>query len=359
VAREDYQWGVFTQDHKKLELSWTKGDCESIIESWEGGTPIPASEDYNLEFPEYIGSKRIDLFNYRMNTPEGVFIIRKLPGRKTGDFRWGIFRTHGELVAEHFSRAECEGLVREWASAALRRPNAGALPTNPPPQGPEVENWRAEEATNAQKNLLKSKGITASSGLTKGEASDQIDSLLHGISEGQKRRLAFYQIATVGLTKEEASESIDRYAAEHPEAEQQYQDWKASQLTSHPPSSMDQREWKDAVREIKNRTVAGGMDLPDSSPGDEPASVKQLEYIRSLVREIDESQLQRLTKPQAHAVIEEILKQKGNLAKQTAQQLLARQASPDKTISVKFIAMVGLLVIIVIATLYAFLSRLA
>lgn len=216
--------------------------------------------------------------------------------------------------------------------------------------------WRSEVATEAQKKLLESKGVQLPADLTKGEASDKIDLLLNGITEGQQRRLSFYKIPSVGVTKQEASDLIDRYAAEHPEAEQQYQDWKAKELRTHPPPSMNQREWGEALKEIENHPVAGGMVLPGSTPGDEAASVKQLEYIRSLVREIDEGQLQRLTKVQASAVIEEIIKQKENLAKQTAQQLLARQAVPEKAVNING-AMIAVLVIIVIIAVCVFLSR--
>jgi hypothetical protein len=216
--------------------------------------------------------------------------------------------------------------------------------------------WRNEIATDRQRKLLESKGIKVPAGLTKGDASDQIDSLLHGITEGQKRRLTFYQISSVGLTKEEASDLIDRYVAEHPEAEQQYQDWKAKELRSHPPHSMSQEEWEDALEEIEKQSVAVKMILPASGPGDEMASIKQLQYIRSLVREIDEVQLQALTKVQARAVIEEITKQKTSLSKETAQRLLAKHASAEKVITGKTVALVAVLVIIVVIIVCVVLS---
>jgi hypothetical protein len=216
--------------------------------------------------------------------------------------------------------------------------------------------WRNEIATEAQIRLLESKGVQVLSGLTKGEASDRIDALLHGITEGQQRRLRFYMIPSVGLSKEEASELIDRYVAEHPEAEQQYQDWKRKELIRHPPPSMNRQEWENAVEEIEKQSVAGRMVLPPSTPGDEVASAKQLQYIRSLVREIDEAQLQALTKTQAVAVIEGITKQKQILSRETAERLLTRHASPGGAITVKTVALAGLLLILVIFAIYVVLS---
>ncbi len=216
--------------------------------------------------------------------------------------------------------------------------------------------WRSEVATEAQKKLLESKGVQPPADLTKGEASDKIDLLLNGITEGQQRRLSFYKIPSVGVTKQEASDLIDRYAAEYPEAEQQYQHWKAEELRSHPPSSMNQREWEGALEEIEKQSVAVRMVLPTNDPEDEMASIKQLQYIRSLVREIDEVQLQGLTKIQACAVIEEITKQKTKLSKEMAHLLLARHASAEKLITAKTVALAAVLVIIVVIIVYVVLS---
>ena len=87
--------------------------------------------------------------------------------------------------------------------------------------------WRHDPATERQLQLLRSKGINITATITKGEASDLIDQIVTGPSEGQCRRLSFYGL-DVPTTRDEASEMIDGYIEDHPEAEALYQDWKRS-----------------------------------------------------------------------------------------------------------------------------------
>jgi hypothetical protein len=63
-------------------------------------------------------------------------------------------------------------------------------------------------------------------GLTKKQASDLIETIYNGATEGQVRRLKFYEINSEGLSKREAAVIIDDYIASHPDAENDYQLWK-------------------------------------------------------------------------------------------------------------------------------------
>jgi hypothetical protein len=110
VAASDFQWGVFNEQDKLLEYGYRKSDCDYAAETWEEGRAIPPAKEYNLQYPDYLGSKRLDPTTYRMDTPIGVFLIRKLPQAKRGDFRWGIFSLQGEFFPDHFTRTDCVSL---------------------------------------------------------------------------------------------------------------------------------------------------------------------------------------------------------------------------------------------------------
>ena len=89
----------------------------------------------------------------------------------------------------------------------------------------QIREWEDEPATDAQKNVLRSKRIPYE-GLTKKQASDLIETIYNGATEGQVRRLNFYGINSEGLSKREAAVIIDDYIATHPDAENAYQLWK-------------------------------------------------------------------------------------------------------------------------------------
>jgi hypothetical protein len=89
----------------------------------------------------------------------------------------------------------------------------------------QIRGWVDEPATDAQKAVLRSKRIPYE-GLTKKQASDLIETIYNGATEGQVRRLNFYGINSEGLSKREAAVIIDHYIATHPDAENAYQLWK-------------------------------------------------------------------------------------------------------------------------------------
>ncbi|HEV3098173.1 MAG TPA: GYF domain-containing protein [Candidatus Udaeobacter sp.] len=182
--------------------------------------------------------------------------------------------------------------------------------------------WRDDPATEPQLSLLASKGIRIQPGITKGEAHDLIEAAINVVTDGQLRRLHFYGIDSNGLTKDQASDLIDQYVAEHPEAEYQYQLWKAKEIRLHPPTGMTGHEWEEALEWANHQSIDVKFTLPDPIPGEEEASQKQVQYIRSIVRQIDERTLQSLTKGQACSLIDQINVRKKAFAQSKAEEYL-------------------------------------
>jgi hypothetical protein len=87
-----------------------------------------------------------------------------------------------------------------------------------------------EPATEKQIAYLKVLEVPIPDYLGIRQASDLIDKYKNRISDGQKRRLDFYKMKyDPNITREEATALIDSYKLEHPESEDAYQAWKASQ----------------------------------------------------------------------------------------------------------------------------------
>ena len=69
---------------------------------------------------------------------------------------------------------------------------------------------------------------------------------------------------------------------------------------------MNRREMKKMEQWAAKQSTSKNFELADREPGEPPATKRQIEYIRHLVRSIDEKQLMRLGKWQASALIDEI-----------------------------------------------------
>jgi hypothetical protein len=191
-----------------------------------------------------------------------------------------------------------------------------------------IDGWRKDPATHAQINLLSQHGVRVPIGLTKGAASDQIEAIVSKVTEGQRRRLTFYGLPAPG-TKDEASAMIDAYMSQNPEAEERYQAWKIDHLRSVPPLGMTATEWDETLDWASKQHVEITTALPDAIPGEEPASLKQLQYICHIVRGIDELTLQTLTKSQASFLIGEIARESQSFAKSKAKEIIrSRSGKP-------------------------------
>ena len=96
--------------------------------------------------------------------------------------------------------------------------------------------WKLDPATQKQRDYLKSQGVKCPSSMTKGEASCLISTW--PATDAQWRRLRFFRCPRIPfLTKQEAMELIEAYLARFPEAESEYQRWKADTIVEAPPSS--------------------------------------------------------------------------------------------------------------------------
>lgn len=188
------------------------------------------------------------------------------------------------------------------------------------------DGWRRDPASAAQINLLSQHGVRVASGLTKGEASDKIEAIVNKVTEGQRRRLTFYNLP-IPQTKDEASAMIDAYISANPEAEKHYQRWKADELKGRPPPiGMSVAEWHATLDWASKQHTDVTIALPDDLPGADPASFKQLQYIRHMVRAIDERTLQTLTKAQACTLIERIAQERRGFAKLKAEEIIRKRS---------------------------------
>lgn len=184
-----------------------------------------------------------------------------------------------------------------------------------------IDGWRRDPATQAQINLLSQHGVRAPFGLTKGAASDQIEGIVSKVTEGQRRRLTFYGLPVPG-TKDEASAMIDAYISQNPAAEEHYQSWKIHELRAKPPLGMTATEWDEILAWASEQHVEITTALPESIPGEELATPKQIQHILHIVRGIDELTLRTLTKSQASFLIGEIAKESRRFAKSKAEEII-------------------------------------
>jgi hypothetical protein len=90
-------------------------------------------------------------------------------------------------------------------------------------------------------------------------------------SEGQLRRLRFYQIPLPrDLTKDGASYLIDDYMRQHPESEARYQAWKQSQSGDKEPFAASPSSF--STPEIREKAAAALKALESVSSPPHPSS---------------------------------------------------------------------------------------
>jgi hypothetical protein len=111
---------------------------------------------------------------------------------------------------------------------------------------------------------------------------------------------------------------------------------------------MTNHGWEQALDWASQQSIDVKFTLPDPVSGEEEASQKQLQYIRSIVRDVDESTLQKLTKRQACSLIDEIDGRKKAFAKSKAKEYLKlhpRGAKPSSLVLL-VIVVIGVMVVI-------------
>jgi hypothetical protein len=90
---------------------------------------------------------------------------------------------------------------------------------------------------------------------------------------------------------------------------------------------MTPKERREAMAWANKQTTQVNLDIPVRMPDEEPATKKQKDYIRSLVLEIDEQQVNSLGKWQASALIDQIKIQKEIFTDEKAQEYLSTRRS--------------------------------
>jgi hypothetical protein len=163
-------------------------------------------------------------------------LVRDNPAKKLALDRWDVLAQKRDEVLGYFQRSQTKCPVSDFDIV----PMLEAIEASNPEQFAsipyydiarffkshrQIRGWEDEPATDAQKAVLRSKRIPYE-GLTKKQASDLIETIYYGATEGQVRRLNFYGINSEGLSKREAAVIIDDYIATHPDAENAYQLWK-------------------------------------------------------------------------------------------------------------------------------------
>ena len=163
-------------------------------------------------------------------------LIADNPAKKLALDRWDALANKRDEMANYFKRADMKCPVSDFDAMLMLEAIEQAHPRDFA-SIPSYEiarafkehgyhrRWEDEPATDAQKAVLRSKAIPYQ-GLTKKQASDLIEAIYHGATEGQVRRLKFYGIDPEGVSKKEACVIIDDYIASHPDAENDYQRWK-------------------------------------------------------------------------------------------------------------------------------------
>jgi len=163
-------------------------------------------------------------------------LVADNPAKKLALKRWDILATKRDEVTSYFQRAKIKCPVSDFkvmpmleSIEAAYPDQFGSIPSYEIARFFKAHRdhraWEDDPATDAQKTVLRSKRIPYD-GLTKKQASDLIETIYNGATEGQVRRLQFYGINSEGLTKQEACVVIDDYIATHPDAENDYQRWK-------------------------------------------------------------------------------------------------------------------------------------
>jgi len=163
-------------------------------------------------------------------------LVADNPAKKLALDRWDVLAEKRDEVASYFKRAEMKCPVSDFEIVSTLE----SIQATDPERFASIpsyeiarffkahrdhRSWEDDEPTEAQKAVLRSKRIPYE-GITKGQASELINTIYNAATEGQVRRLSFYGINSEGLTKKEACLIIDDYIASHPDAENDYQRWK-------------------------------------------------------------------------------------------------------------------------------------
>lgn len=160
---------------------------------------------------EFMGFLEREAARLHMNVPTPGAVLETIDSLAEENPNWG-----GEMTAEEFAKIlkkRYPELRFEWSA-----------------EESGVASYADDEpATEKQIAYLKVLEVPIPDYLGIRQASDLIDKYKNRMSDGQKRRLEFYQVKyDPNITREQATALIDAYKLEHPESEEAYQAWKDS-----------------------------------------------------------------------------------------------------------------------------------
>jgi GYF domain 2 len=251
VVENGEQQGPLPPD--KVQRMWRDGQITDAALVWREGLPEWQPISFILTRLASIRQKEYLKF-VGYPTPRGMTfdeaqlqldaLVSDNPARKLAFERWDVLAQKRDEVLSYFERSQIKFPVSDFdvipVLEKIEESNPKQFASIPSYEIARVfksfravREWEDEPATDAQKNVLRSKRIPYD-GLTKKQASDLIETIYNGATEGQVRRLNFYEIDSEGLSKKEACVVIDDYIASHPDAENDYQRWK---MNGCPPIS--------------------------------------------------------------------------------------------------------------------------
>jgi hypothetical protein len=256
VCENGEQQGPFPPD--KVQRLWRDGEITDAALVWREGLaewqPIGSvltrlASIRQKEYLKFLGHPTPRGMTFDEAQSQLDALVRDNPAKKLALERWDVLAQKRDEVLSYFERSQTKCPVSDFEVV----PMLETIEANNPKQFAsipsyeiarffkahrDVREWEDEPATEAQKAVLRSKRIPYD-GLTKKQASDLIETIYNGATEGQVRRLNFYGINSEGLSKKEATVIIDDYIANHPDAENDYQRWKMNGCPplSNPPQS--------------------------------------------------------------------------------------------------------------------------
>ena len=251
VVENGEQTGPFPPS--KIERMWRDGQITEAALVWREGLtdwqPISSvlmrlASIRQKEYLKFLGQPTSRDMTFDEAQSKLDALVRDNPAKKLALERWDALAKKRDEVLNYFERSQTKCPVSDFdvipMLEAIEESNPQQFASIPSHEiarffksHREVRGWEDEPATNAQKAVLRSKRIPYD-GLTKKHASDLIETIYNGATEGQVRRLNFYGINSEGLSKKEACVVIDDYMASHPDAENDYQRWK---MNGCPPIS--------------------------------------------------------------------------------------------------------------------------
>ena len=89
---------------------------------------------------------------------------------------------------------------------------------------------------------------------------------------------------------------------------------------------MDKREMQKELEWVKKQSKLVNFNLPDREPDETPATEKQISYIKTMSRDLDEDAIRKLGKKQVSALIEQIKQERNTFTDELVAKRLAEKS---------------------------------